>query len=43
MFATESMETIKGGNSKLSNNWAWIMITFKPNFLNYKFNIPEKK
>ncbi len=32
MFATESMQAIKGGNHENSNNWAWVMITFKPTF-----------
>ncbi len=30
MFATESMEVIKGGNSDKLANWAYIMITIKP-------------
>lgn len=30
MFATETMEVLKGGNYKNTNNWAWIMLTFKP-------------
>ena len=31
MFATETMEAIKGGGDKsLMQNWAWAMIAFKP-------------
>ena len=31
MFATETMEAIKGGGDKsTTNNWAWAMVTFKP-------------
>ncbi len=36
MFATSSMEAIKGGNRDQLNHWAWAMITFKPNFLDKK-------
>lgn len=32
MFATETMQALKGGNYKNTNNWAWIMLTFKPTF-----------
>lgn len=34
MFATNSMEAIKGGDSSSTNNWAWLMISFTPDFLN---------
>ncbi len=30
MFATETMEAIKGGDRSTLNNWAWAMISFKP-------------
>jgi hypothetical protein len=33
MMATESLEVIKGGSSSESNNWAWVMVTFKPSYL----------
>lgn len=36
MFATESMEVLKDGNYKNTNNWAWIMFTFKPTFFEKK-------
>ncbi|MFD1550803.1 hypothetical protein DNU06_05620 [Putridiphycobacter roseus] len=29
-FGTQSLETIQGGNASLSNNWSWLMLTFKP-------------
>ncbi|MCF6224628.1 MAG: alginate export family protein [Flavobacteriaceae bacterium] len=37
MFATESMELIKGGNKDATNNWAWAMVSFKPTFFNKNF------
>jgi len=33
MFATVSMEAIKGGDSSTINNWAWLMLSFTPDFL----------
>ena len=30
MFATETMEAIKGGDRTEMQNWAWAMIAFKP-------------
>lgn len=32
LFATESMELIKGGDQSDMQNWFWTMITFKPTF-----------
>lgn len=32
MFATATMEALKGGSKKATSNWAWVMITLKPNF-----------
>lgn len=33
MFATETMEAVKGGGDKsATQNWAWAMIAFKPQF-----------
>ena len=40
MFASESMELIKGGSKDEINNWGWVMITFKPTFFEKKI---EKK
>lgn len=36
MFATETMQVLKGGNYNNTNNWAWVMITFKPTFFEKK-------
>jgi hypothetical protein len=33
MFASESMEYLKAGDSDEGNSWAYIMFVFKPNFL----------
>lgn len=33
LFASETMEAIKNGVKDEGNNWAWIMIQFKPKFL----------
>lgn len=30
LFATETMEVLKGGNKDNTNNWAWAMFIFKP-------------
>jgi len=32
LFATESLEQLKGGDSSLSQNWAWLSLTFNPSF-----------
>lgn len=36
MFATSSMEVLKGGDSGLINNWAFVMLTFKPTLFTSK-------
>lgn len=41
MFATDSMELIKGGSKDETNNWGWIMVTFKPTFFKKKFEQPQ--
>ena len=33
MLAKNSMEAIKGGDSSTTNNWAWLMLAFTPDFL----------
>lgn len=33
MFAKEAMEFVKGGDRNETNNWVWVMFTFKPKFL----------
>ncbi len=30
MFATDTMEVLKGGDRDVDNSWGWIMFTFKP-------------
>lgn len=32
MFATDTMEALRGGDKSAVQNWAWTMITFKPTF-----------
>ena len=32
LFASESMEILKGGDSDHGQNWGWAMLTFKPQF-----------
>lgn len=34
MFATNSMEILKGGDKDEANTWSWMMVTFTPKFLN---------
>lgn len=36
MFATESMELIKSGDSDENNSWTWLMVTFKPSLFKSK-------
>jgi hypothetical protein len=33
MFGTESMKALRGGQTNTVSNWAYVMITLKPNFL----------
>ncbi len=33
MFGTETLKALSGGDNKATNNWAWVMITFKPDFM----------
>lgn len=37
MFASESMGLIKNGNYENTNNWAWVMLTFKPQLLKHEY------
>lgn len=32
MFGTETLQAVKGGNYKNTQNWAWVMFTFNPTF-----------
>lgn len=34
MFATDTMEALRGGDKSAIQNWAWTMITFKPTLFN---------
>ncbi|TYA53833.1 alginate export family protein [Formosa maritima] len=43
MFATESMEVIKGGDKDATNNWAWAMIVVKPTLFKTNFKKEEIK
>lgn len=36
MFATETMEFLKGGDKDATNSWSWIMVTFKPKVFSTK-------
>lgn len=36
MLADKTLEMLKGGDSEIYQQWGWIMLTFKPVFLNYK-------
>lgn len=33
MFATETLQELRGGNRENTTNWAWLMLTYKPVFL----------
>ena len=39
MFASESMEILKGvpGGANTANNWAWVMLTFKPQLFKHDY------
>ena len=36
MFASTTMEYIKGGDKSNDNNWAWVMVSFNPQLLSFK-------
>ncbi len=36
MFATQTMEAVKGGDATQTNNWAYAMILFKPTLFEHK-------
>lgn len=36
MLGTETLQVLKGGNYENTNNWGWIMLTFKPTFFSKK-------
>jgi hypothetical protein len=33
MFGTETLKALSGGDQHVANNWAWVMITFKPELI----------
>jgi hypothetical protein len=33
MFGTKTLQQLKGGDHKATNNWAWLMVTFRPVFI----------
>ena len=35
MFGTNTMEVLKGGDMNQTNNWIWLMLSFKPEFLKH--------
>ena len=35
MFATESLELLKGGDSGETQNWAWVMVNFSPTLFSF--------
>lgn len=37
LFATETMEVLKGGDHTATNNWAWVMVTVKPSLFKTAF------
>ena len=39
MFASESMEVLKGGSKDETNNWAFLMVSFKPTLFEIKKEI----
>jgi hypothetical protein len=41
MFATESMEVLKEGDKDETNNWAFLMVTFKPTLFEHKKEIKQ--
>lgn len=36
MFATSSLEFLRGGNASATSNWAWLMLNVSPEFFNTK-------
>ena len=38
LFATRTLEVLKGGDKNENNSWAWVMMTFKPTLFSHKAN-----
>ncbi|MGG5486183.1 alginate export family protein [Gaetbulibacter sp. PBL-D1] len=36
IFATDTMEVLKGGNANRTHNWAWAMVTVRPEIFSFK-------
>lgn len=36
MFASNSLQALTGGNNNTTNNWGWVMVTFKPTLFEQK-------
>jgi len=36
MYATDTMEVLKGGDKDIHNSWGWVMFSFKPKLFSYK-------
>ena len=43
MFASDSMEVLKGGDKGENNSWAWMMFTFKPKLFSYTAPAPSEE
>ncbi|WP_029034743.1 alginate export family protein [Salinimicrobium terrae] len=35
MFGSESLEILKGGNASITQNWAWVMVSFSPKLFSF--------
>ena len=42
MFATNTMEVLKGGDKDANNSWGWVMFAFKPKLFSYSPKITNK-
>jgi hypothetical protein len=38
LFATRTLEVLKGGDKNENNSWVWVMMTFKPTLFSHKAN-----
>lgn len=41
IFATETMEQLKGGNADNTNHWAWVMLTFNPKLFHWESEVKK--
>ena len=42
IIASESMETLKGGDKGEKPNWGYVMLMFKPSFFTYEKLVPQE-